>query len=321
MLVFDLRHFLDIPDDAPGPARKLAQHLGSVVQAATAGDAGMPWVTALACRRRPRNRPCTGHIAVFRADLPAPIEWQCSLCGDEGLINGWEKSPFDLRLPHAHAHTERGRELFLSDELAATLQDVNLLDLECERLIYRMPSTADGNVLEVSVDELDDLLGFVAADANHEPSRGRRTRLDHAFAVLSDALREWESEGESRSLDGIHRSSTEPGPDSRGITGRWNIVEMDLWDREDLDLVAPAFIEFSSDHGGSFGFIVVTGWIDWRTSEVDRFDVEFTWDGNDEGDHVTGRGWATLGDRGVLHGHLYFHLGDDSAFRAERFNK
>jgi hypothetical protein len=321
MFVSDLRHFLEIPDDAPGPARKMAQHLGSVVRAATAGDAGTPWITAIACRRRPRNRPCTGHIAVFRADLPAPIEWQCSVCGEEGVISGWDESPFDIRLPRAHARSERGRELFLSDELAATLQVVNLLDLECERLIYRMRSSGDGNVLEVSTDELNELLGFVAADANHEPSRGRRSRLDRAFAALSDALREWESGSESRSMDGAHRSSTEPATDSRSITGRWNIVEMDLWDREALDLVAPAFIEFSSDHGGSFGFIVVTGWIDWRISEVDRFDVEFTWDGNDEGDHVTGRGWATLEDDGVLRGHLYFHLGDDSAFRAERFEK
>jgi hypothetical protein len=36
-------------------------------------------------------------------------------------------------------------------------------------------------------------------------------------------------------------------------------VEMDLWEREALDLVAPAFIEFPSDHGGTFGLTVVTG--------------------------------------------------------------
>jgi hypothetical protein len=34
MFVSDLRHFLDIPDDAPGPARKMAEHLGFVVRAA-----------------------------------------------------------------------------------------------------------------------------------------------------------------------------------------------------------------------------------------------------------------------------------------------
>jgi hypothetical protein len=31
-----------------------------------------------------------------------------------------------------------------------------------------------------------------------------------------------------------------------------------------------------------------------------------------------GRGWAVLADDGSLQGHLYFHLGDDSGFRAVR---
>lgn len=38
----------------------------------------------------------------------------------------------------------------------------------------------------------------------------------------------------------------------------------------------------------------------------------------DEGDDVSGRGWAALNPDGTLEGHSYFHLGDDSAFRAER---
>ncbi|MDA8311944.1 MAG: hypothetical protein M0Z46_15310 [Actinomycetota bacterium] len=29
MFVSDLRHFLDLPDDAPGPARKMAEQLGN----------------------------------------------------------------------------------------------------------------------------------------------------------------------------------------------------------------------------------------------------------------------------------------------------
>ncbi len=46
--------------------------------------------------------------------------------------------------------------------------------------------------------------------------------------------------------------------------------------------------------------------------------VESSWQGSDEGDDVSGRGWAALNPDGTLEGHIYFHLGDDSAFRAER---
>jgi hypothetical protein len=105
-------------------------------------------------------------------------------------------------------------------------------------------------------------------------------------------------------------------------TGRWRIAEMDLWDQEAIDLVAPGFIEFGDDGTGEFGFIAVKGWMDCRRGERGgRDSVEFTWQGYDEGDDVSGRGWAVLADDGSLQGHLYFHLGDDSGFRAVRFGE
>ncbi|WP_261556764.1 hypothetical protein [Frankia tisae] len=104
------------------------------------------------------------------------------------------------------------------------------------------------------------------------------------------------------------------------LTGRWRIVEMDLWDQEAIDLVEPGFIEFGGDGTGEFGFIAVRGWMDCRSTERDgRPLVEFSWDGADEGDEASGRGWAALGEDGALSGHLFFHRGDDSGFRATPF--
>ena len=101
--------------------------------------------------------------------------------------------------------------------------------------------------------------------------------------------------------------------------GWWRLVEMDLWDEEDVDLVAPGFIEFGPDHRGSLGFIAVQGGLDWgETSRHGRSGLEFSWEGFDESDPVTGRGWAVLEDDGSLRGHIYFHLGDDSGFRGRR---
>src|SRR5260370_39982883 len=95
---------------------------------------------------------------------------------------------------------------------------------------------------------------------------------------------------------------------------------MDMWDQEAIDLVAPGFIEFGDDGTGEFGFIVVRGWMDCRPGERGgRASVGFSWQGADEGDEVSGRGWAILADDGSLQGQLYFHLGDDAGFRAARF--
>jgi hypothetical protein len=103
------------------------------------------------------------------------------------------------------------------------------------------------------------------------------------------------------------------------LVGRWRIVDMELWDRDAVDLVAPAFIEFQPDATGSFGFVAVQAGLDWRMAPREgRAGVEFSWEGFDEGDPVSGRGWATLEPDSELHGHLYFHLGDHSGFHARR---
>lgn len=105
------------------------------------------------------------------------------------------------------------------------------------------------------------------------------------------------------------------------LTGRWRIVEMDAWDREAIDLVEPGFIEFAADDTGEFGLIAVRGWLDCRVSEREgRTAVEFTWVGDDEGEQVSGRGWAVLADDASLQGHLFFHMGEDSGFRAVPFD-
>ncbi len=103
------------------------------------------------------------------------------------------------------------------------------------------------------------------------------------------------------------------------VTGRWRIVEMDLGDLEAIDLLGPAFIEFRRDRTGQFRFIAVEGSMDCANGERDgRPSVEFTWDGDDDGDRANGRGWAVLQQDGSLSGHIYFHFGDDSGFRAVR---
>jgi hypothetical protein len=61
--------------------------------------------------------------------------------------------------------------------------------------------------------------------------------------------------------------------------------------------------------------------LDCRPVERDgRAGVEFSWDGDDEGDQVSGRGWASVVDGETIEGQVLFHLGDDSSFRAKRFS-
>ena len=186
MFVTDLHHFLDLPDDTPGPARRLAEHLSNIVRAATAGDAGTAWMTPLPCRRRPAHRSCPGRMIVFRSEFPAPIHWQCSVCHDEGVISNWQDSPYDLRCRDL-ALARPIKEVVISEKVAAALRDLPLLDLDCERLVFAMRSDDARIILPATDDDLDELIGFVAAEANHETNRRRQQRLDTALEALTDA--------------------------------------------------------------------------------------------------------------------------------------
>jgi hypothetical protein len=101
------------------------------------------------------------------------------------------------------------------------------------------------------------------------------------------------------------------------LVGRWRIVWMEGWGQDFVDAEVEGFFEFDRD-GGEFQFGYVHGDIDYR--EVERGGkpgVEFTWDGNDEMDPAQGRGWAVL-DGDEVEGRIFFHRGDESAFRAVR---
>ena len=99
------------------------------------------------------------------------------------------------------------------------------------------------------------------------------------------------------------------------VVGRWQIVEADLWDRDYLDLVEPAYIAFDENGRGEFAFGVVNAAMD---LEYGRRIIFFTWAGFDEMDEVGGTGSAELEDDGTLEIEISFHLGDDAIFKAER---
>ncbi len=109
---------------------------------------------------------------------------------------------------------------------------------------------------------------------------------------------------------------------SNPFSGSWRIVEMELWEREDIDMLGRGYIRFNRDRTGEFRFLAVQGGMDCRVAERDgKPIVEFSWAGYDEMDPASGRGWATLHADGRLRGRLFFHLGDDSAFGATRERK
>ena len=99
------------------------------------------------------------------------------------------------------------------------------------------------------------------------------------------------------------------------VIGRWRIVSSDLWERDYLDLVDPAFIDIGRSGRRRAGVGAVTASLDLSYS---RTIVFFTFEGCDEDDEVTGSGSAELLEDGTLEVEISFHRGDDTVLRAER---
>ena len=101
------------------------------------------------------------------------------------------------------------------------------------------------------------------------------------------------------------------------FTGAWHIVSMSDWDQDYVNMEVPGHFTFGKGHSGSFQFGMVQGQMDCRIDGRQSQRIAFTWHGFDEGDELTGRRHAEIVD-GELRGHVYIHLGDDSAFQAVR---
>ena len=101
--------------------------------------------------------------------------------------------------------------------------------------------------------------------------------------------------------------------------GAWYIETMELWAKDAIELLGPGTVRFEDEAFGEFRFIAVRGLMDCRFSDRDGKPLaEFSWQGKDERDDASGRGWATVDENGALAGRIYFHQGDDSAFSATR---
>jgi len=101
----------------------------------------------------------------------------------------------------------------------------------------------------------------------------------------------------------IRRAPKSPNP----FIGMWRIVEMELWDKDYVDLEGPGFIKFDKGGNGHFRFGAVQGDLDCRVENYAGTErIEFSWEGNNEADAApkkfgcTSSHWAPRLNSGAL---------------------
>lgn len=102
------------------------------------------------------------------------------------------------------------------------------------------------------------------------------------------------------------------------LLGAWRIVDTELWDVDDLDSMEPAHVTLKANGHGRLGLLAIEAELDYRVVQREGLPaVEFSFEGFDEGDRISGRGWAAL-DGEQLRGRLFVHQGDNCGFTARR---
>lgn len=191
--VIAMHHFSDVreisnPHTTP-EARRIGEYFGSIVEAASTWNVvGIPKDSAIRCRRRPGHRPCPGHIRFLR-EANDSIEWTCSSCDDNGVITEWKGTPWDLS--HIEWDDDDGSDevscVLTPDEYRAIESSV-LIDEEATRTLRAAFTSAEGIRITGCGQEMEHLMDWVAAEANHESDRRRRLMLHRAFLKLDAAL-------------------------------------------------------------------------------------------------------------------------------------
>jgi len=92
--IVDLRHFLTSAGtlaELPSRARMLAEYWTAIV----AQGSNFAEPITLRCRRRLGRRACSGTLDICPDPDSFAMLWCCPVCGDNGVISGWEGSFWD----------------------------------------------------------------------------------------------------------------------------------------------------------------------------------------------------------------------------------
>lgn len=105
----------------------------------------------------------------------------------------------------------------------------------------------------------------------------------------------------------------------KDFIGTWRITKMSEWDNDSLDMEVKAFIRIDNSGSGEFQFGAVQGAMygDFEKQEGGLV-YDFTFEGSDEGDDVSGDGWMRMTGNKAAEERIRFHGWDKSMFWAKK---
>ena len=106
------------------------------------------------------------------------------------------------------------------------------------------------------------------------------------------------------------------------FVGNWQIYEIEKWNECSFNIGIQPYIEIDFNNQGEFQFGSVTGGLDGQiVVDAGKQRWEFTWEGSNELEPVSGSGWVRVKEPDLLEGELRIHQGSRSKFLAKRAEK
>lgn len=192
-IITDITHLFSDDPTAEMPDELLAfrSFLGTIIAAASfTGEA--EFTSAIPCRKRVNRKACTGFILVRNQSFPEPfLYWHCSSCDDGGRIANWRKCAYDKScFPERPSEDDESNpfiEVTITREEMKALLDGMIYDPDSDRIIYRARPANRGILLRGRYWDMDNLVGYLAADANHEENKKRQKLLDAVYEKVESA--------------------------------------------------------------------------------------------------------------------------------------
>lgn len=101
------------------------------------------------------------------------------------------------------------------------------------------------------------------------------------------------------------------------FVGQWRVTELQGFDSDYVDLCGPAKMKLSTRGTGRMNFGAVEVELDCKMDERDERVLHFSFEGADEGDPISGRGYCLV-EGNEMTGRVFRHFGDEFGFKAER---
>ncbi len=103
----------------------------------------------------------------------------------------------------------------------------------------------------------------------------------------------------------------------RKFVGEWSITQLEGFDSEYVNLCGPAVIKISPGGIGEMNFGAVEMVLDCKMDDLNEQVLRFSFEGGDEGNPISGRGYS-LGEDREITGRIFLHCGDEFGFKAKK---